>query len=405
MTAVELSKREARRLALSGQGLGTAIAGRGLAGALAAVERLGYVQIDTISIVERAHHHTLFNRVPGYRRAHLDKLLAGRRLLEYWAHAAAYLPMADYRFCLPRMREVAARRRHWFEHDHRVVDHILARIRAEGALKADDFDGHTGTRGMWQWGPVKRAIEYLFHTGELMVTRRENFQKVYDLPERVLPDGVDTREPSTAEYANHLVSRFLDAHGIARVNEFGHLRRGMGTAIREAVDRRVESGTALPAKVRGIDGGYVVAADFESRLAQRVSSSRAVLLSPFDNLVIQRERIRRLFDFDYQLECYVPGEKRRHGYFCMPVLWRGRLAARLDAKADRAAATFRLFSLTLEDGVDDGALITALAPAVGKLAAFNDCDRFDVGAVRPRPLGTMLAQALSEIPRTLSKPL
>ncbi len=395
---VELTREQARRLALASQGLGARAFARGLSGVRAAVRQLSYVQIDTISVVERAHHHTLFNRVGGYRREHLDRLLARREVLEYWSHAAAYLPMEDFRFCLPRMRAVASRNRHWFEHDEAMVREILARVRERGEMRASDFEAHTGTRGMWQWGPVKRAIEYLFMEGTLMVTRRDNFQKVYDLPERVLPADIDLSEPGEDEFAGYLVDRFMQAHGIARPQDFGYLRRNVREPIWRAVDARLEDGRLLRATVRGVDAPLLVSGDFAERLSRR-ASNRARLLSPFDNLVIQRERIRTLFGFDYQLECYVPQGKRRYGYFCLPVLWRGRLVARIDAKADRASGVFLIHRVYPERGLRAvDAFVVALAAALRELAGFNGCRDIETACRRGRGVEPALHRALDQPP-------
>lgn len=396
MNHVELSIEQARRLAIASQGLGASRFGRGRVGAGNAIRRLGYLQIDTISVVERAHHHTLWNRVPGYRRGHLDRLVAEREVLEYWAHAAAFLPMEDYRFCLPRMGETLARGRHWHPHDERVAREIVAVIRAEGPKRANDFEHHTGSTGMWEWGPVKRAIEYLFMAGILLVTRRENFQKVFDLAERVLPAGIDTTAPSAADFADYLVEGFITANGIAGRADFGHLRRNMKEALRDAVDRRIESGRLLPAQVAGIDGEMLVAADFESALSARLSRGSACLLSPFDNLVIQRRRVHRLFGFDYTLECYLPAARRRFGYFCLPVLWRGGLVARIDAKADRGSGTFQVLKVFCENEADDPAFDAALAAAIARLAVFAGCSRFHVGTTRPHRLRAALRAHLAD---------
>jgi uncharacterized protein YcaQ len=395
MQPVTLTPAQARKLALVSQGFAQPAASRGRRGALAAVERLGYVQIDTISVVARAHHHTLWNRAPGYRPEHLDALVAERAVLEYWAHAAAYLPMEDYRFCLPRMRAIASGQRHWYERDSKLMREILARFRDEGELRAADFDAHTASTGMWNWGPVKRALEQLFMEGEILVTRRDNFQKVFDLPERVLPEGIDTSQPAMDEYAGHLVDRYFDAHGIARAGDVGHLRKGMGPAIREAVTARIEAGALLPARVSGQDD-LLVTTDFEMRLARRLPRSQVRLLSPFDNLVIQRDRLARLFGFDYQLECYVPAPKRRHGYFSLPVLWGDRLVARADCKADRATGVFHVHRLTAEPRLRDlDAFAHAAANALEEFAFFNGCRRVLVKRTEPPTLATMLLNALA----------
>ncbi len=395
MEPVTLTPAQARKLALVSQGFAAPAGPRGRRGALAAVERLGYVQIDTISVVARAHQHTLWNRVPGYRPEHLDALVADRAVLEYWAHAAAYLPMDDYRFCLPRMRAIASGQRHWYERDSKMMREILARFRDEGELRAADFEEHTASTGMWNWGPVKRALEQLFMEGEILVTRRDSFQKVFDLPERVLPEGIDTSEPTVEEYAGHLVDRYFEAHGIGRAGDVGHLRKGMGPAIREVVTARVEAGALRPARVAGNEG-LLVTSDFERRLARRLPRSRARLLSPFDNLVIQRDRLARLFGFDYQLECYVPAPKRRHGYFSLPVLWGDRLVARADCKADRATGVFHVHRLTAEPRLRDlDGFAHAAADALKDFASFNGCGRVVVRRTEPSALGTLLRKAIA----------
>jgi uncharacterized protein YcaQ len=192
-----------RRIALHQQGLlRNESFGRGKGAVLRAIEQIGYVQIDTISIVERAHHHVLGSRVANYRPTMLEQLVGERKLFEYWFHAAAWLPMADYRFSLPRMHQLNGER-HWFKGSNpRLMHEILARIAADGPLRARDFeDTRQSNSGWWDWKPAKQALEQLFMQGELMVSARQGFQKVYDLPERVLPDWVDTRMPTLDEFA------------------------------------------------------------------------------------------------------------------------------------------------------------------------------------------------------------
>ncbi|MFT5812054.1 MAG: hypothetical protein ACI9KM_002827, partial [Rubritalea sp.] len=191
-----------RRIALNQQGLLKADSfGRGKQATLRAIEQIGYVQIDTISVVERAHHHVLWSRVSNYKSQYLTELVAERQLFEYWSHAAAWLPMKDYRFSLPRMKQ-ANGDRNWFgDCDKKLIQQVLLRVQHEGALLARDFeDTRKGKKEWWDLKPAKRALEQLFMQGELMVTRREGFQKVYDLPERIIPDWVDTTEPTLEEY-------------------------------------------------------------------------------------------------------------------------------------------------------------------------------------------------------------
>ena len=207
-----------RRITLDRQGLlKSNHFGRGKNATLRAIEQLGYVQIDTISVVERAHHHVIWSRVANYRPQFLDQLVRERRLFEYWSHAAAWLPMSDYRFALPRMRKLNGER-DWFEScDRKLQREIIKRIEIEGPLRARDFDDPKHrSDGWWEWKPAKQALEQLFMQGELMVSARDGFQKVYDLPERILPDWVDTREPDIDEYAEHLI--VLKKRGIYRTS-------------------------------------------------------------------------------------------------------------------------------------------------------------------------------------------
>jgi uncharacterized protein YcaQ len=196
-----LSIHEARKLVLLSQRLPPAKpVGQATAATLSAIEHLGYVQIDTISVIQRAHHHTLWNRNPRYEPSQLDQLIAAKQVFEYWSHAAAYLPMRDYRFSLFRKQAIASGdQEHWYERDERLMKSVLKRIADDGPLMAKDFE-HTGKKtGEWKRKPAKKALENLFMQGDLMAPRRVNFHKVYDLTERVVPAGTDTTAPTRPE--------------------------------------------------------------------------------------------------------------------------------------------------------------------------------------------------------------
>ncbi|HEX7034529.1 MAG TPA: crosslink repair DNA glycosylase YcaQ family protein [Pseudomonadales bacterium] len=396
--------RRLRRLALERQGLTRLAAfGRGLGGTARAVERLGWVQIDTISVVGRAHHHVLQARVPGYRPALLERLQREHRVFEYWAHAAAYLPMRDYRFAIPRMRDVRERRESWVRsRDRTLMREVLERVRVDGPLQVRDFEAPPGQRaGWWEWKPAKRALEQLFMEGDLMVIGRVGFQKVYDLPERVLPDWVDTREPTLQEYARHLVERHVEAFGFASVRACAYLRRtpGLPEAVHEVLEAARQSGSlqrfAVPPPERDL---YVDVRALEAPVP--AVRRRAALLSPFDNLVILRHRCRTLFGLDYQLECYLPAEKRRFGYYCLPVLYHDRLIGRADCKAHRSIRALEVKRLFVEreHGLDReaDAVLAALVDALAALAQRNGCDRVQVADVQPRRWLAPLQRALAE---------
>lgn len=386
-----------RRIALDAQGLTrTEPFGRGIDAVHRALEQLGYVQIDTISIVARAHDHTLWNRVPNYRPAHLDRLVSERRAFEYWFHAAAYLPMRDYRFALPRMNALRAGQRHWFkQNDAKLMAAVLDRIRAEGPLMARDFETPKGrNQGWWNWKPAKRALERLYMQGDLMCTGRDGFQKRYDLPERVLPPGIDTTAPTVEEYAAHLLETSLRSHGFASQKHITHGRPG--TSIRAALRDRLEADVTSRKLVRVVHLGATYFALPELLLRSPRAPARVRLLSPFDNSIIQRDRNVAIHDYDYQLECYVPAPKRRFGYFCLPLLYRDSFVGRVDCKAHRRQRRLDLVHLHIERDIDDrGAFVAAFVRAAREFAGFNECDDVALVKVSPPRWRTDLRKALA----------
>ncbi len=341
----------------------------------AVIRQLGYVQIDSINVVERAHHHVLHSRLPGYHPEQLQQAIADKEVFEYWAHAAAYLPMSDYRYSLQRKQQLSQGDKHWFEPDEPLMREVLARVRAEGPLKASDFE-HPSQRGSWwDWKPAKKALEQLFMRGELMVVRRERFQKVYDLAERVLPPGIDTRVPDDDEFGRYLVNRFLNANGFGSEAQFAYLRKGMRPVIKRVLAQGLEAGELQRFKVDGQQ--YFCPAELS---AAPMIPERVWLLNPFDNLVIQRNRLKQWFGFDYQLEVYLPQEKRIYGYYSLAILWRQQFIGRVDVKADRPRRCLLLQNLVLEPEYAnrplDDVLLAELARAIADYARFNACERW-----------------------------
>jgi len=382
---VNLSPAQARALALQAQGLlKSAPFGLGREGVLAAVEHLGYIQIDTISVVERAHHHVLWSRVPDYQPKAIDALLAEKTVFEYWSHAAAYLPIRDYRFSLPRMR-VFRRKYHWSEETPELrsaMRRVVTRMRREGPLKARDFEAKEASPpGFWTFTKIeKRAMHELWMRGDIMVAGREGFQKVYDLTDRVLPSGLDRSLPSDATMADHLIAQGLRAHGIVRENELRYLRGGGITApLRRCLAKAVKDGRIVAVKVEGTDKPAYVDVAVLEEMPDRAEPDEVHILSPFDNLVIQRERLRWLFGFDYQIECYVPAPKRKYGHFVLPLLQGDRFVGRLEAKAVRSDGVLRVIALWFEPGFSgDRGLRKKVKEALERFAAFNGCARLDL---------------------------
>ncbi len=385
-TARKPPARLLRHLALRHQGIaGKRKIGSGLHGAQKALEQLGYVQIDTISVVARAHHHTFFTRVGKYDETLPNKLVSKRRAFEYWCHALAYLPMRDYRFALPMMRAVArGDLRSGRLLDEKVRAWVRDRIRAEGPLLARDFEDPRRTRkGWWDWKPAKVALEQLFLEGELMSVERHGFQKRYDLAERVLPADVVTREPSDEEHADHVIDQGLTAHGFGTEKTLCFFRRDarVRNHIRKRLKARVDEGQLV---VRETAAGEKIYARPETLDGvARVAPNTVRILSPFDNLVIQRQRCQAVFDFDYTIECYTAEAKRVFGYFALPIMFRDRLVGRMDCKAHRGEGRFEIKALFLERDVSD-AFLPAFATAVFDYAAFTGCHEVHVARVSPK---------------------
>jgi uncharacterized protein YcaQ len=377
-----ISPSDARRLVLARQGLASrGTFGSGLGATQKAIEHLGYVQIDTLSVVARAHIHTLWNRVSAFKGNDIDLLQEQGAVFEHWAHALAILPMRDYRYSLPMMERIAAGDTHLYPKDPKQVTKVLKRIREEGALSAKDFKDKKTSDAMWARSPSKIALEQLFMEGELMVPRRRNFHKVYDLRERVLPSDIDVSTPTIEELCGHLIESYLRAQGLAQIAELTYLRKGLGKQMSQTVANFVEEGMLQKLEVNGQI--YYATPKSLDVINQGLPSPKLRILSPFDNAVIQRKRLVSLFEFDYQIECYVPKAKRKYGYFCLPILRGNRFVARLDAKADRKTGVFHVMNLYLERSVKNReALSTALSAELQRFAKFNSCTAVEIHAIQ-----------------------
>jgi uncharacterized protein len=367
---ISLSFDEARKIILHSQGLPKKSSNKGKNALLAIIENMGYVQIDTISVVERAHHHSLYNRVAGYQPEQLAELQQNKQIFEYWAHAAAYLPMCDYRFSLLRKHAIAGGEKHWHNRDSKLMASILQRITAEGPLQAKDFEHGPKPKnsGWWDWKPAKKALEQLFMEGELMVVARQGFQKVYDLTERALPSTIDSTLPSNEEYYHFLVRRFLRANGLATTAEIAYLLKGVKAPLTRFCDQLVEDGELI--KIKLGQQQYFALPNVEDLLARPLSRNKVSILSPFDNLLIQRKRTQALFGFDYQIECYVPEAKRQYGYFSLPLLWGTEFAGRMDAKMERKTGIFHIHHLHIETRRLEQ-FLPVFAEALFQFMAFN----------------------------------
>lgn len=399
MTKVEsISFEQARKLILHSQRLPpTQSIGTGLNTTLTAIEHLGYIQIDTISTIQRAHHHTLWNRNPRYKTTHLEELMAEKAIYEYWAHAAAYLPMKDYRFSLPRKAAISmGKEHHWYSKDKKLMKKVLERITAEGPLMAKDFENKGKKLGEWQTKPAKKALENLYMQGELMVRSRKYFHKVYDLTERVIPNGIDTSMPSNDEHMRFLITRFLEANGLGQANEMGYLLKNTKKPIAKVLNEMCLANEIHKLKVA--EKEYYVLVNSLELLNKPLIRSKCKILSPFDNLVIQRKRMTHLFGFDYLLECYVPAAKRKFGYFVLPILWNGNLVARMDCKAERKTGVFHVHQLYLEPHLKQvDSFFIAFSKELKAFMHFNACDKLEIKAISSTKIKDAIYSSFKEI--------
>jgi uncharacterized protein len=395
-----LTSDQARRVALAAQGLAApAPAARaGPARLRAVLERLGAIQIDSINVVARSHELVLAARAGPHDRTAFDRLVYRRRAgFEYWGHAASFLPMDRYRLCLPRMRRLTEATRGWWadvrQRNRHLYGPVLDRIRGEGPLAASAFRDPDGPRrgSWWDWAPAKHVLEDLFDQGVLLVHDRVNFERRYDLAERVLPAGVDTSEPTAAEAARELTLLAAVHLGVGTAADLADYYRLRPADAKAALAETVGSGLLQEVAVQGwARPGYLLPG---TRVPRRVAHP-AMLLSPFDSLIWSRERTERLFGFRYRLEVYVPAGKRVHGYYSMPVLSGGRLVARVDPKHDRQAGRLLLRGLHLEPDADPVEAVAAVAAAAGRLAGHLGAERVEAGDAMPAPLARALRATL-----------
>jgi uncharacterized protein YcaQ len=404
-----LTAAQARSLHLAAQGLLAPPARAARRGdLLAAVRRMALLQLDTIHVVARSHHLVLYARLGAYRPEWLDELLEGAALFETWAHEACLAPVEDHGL----HRRALATSHHWFVRRARRLlaeqgagmAGLLEEIRRRGPVKTSDFTSQRPRRtGWWSWKKEKAWLEAWLALGELMVARRERFQRVYDLTERVLPAAARRPPPDQAEARLAQIEKSVRALGVTQARWIHDYFRTRPRLTPEDLRPLVEAGKLLEVRVRGwATPGFVHRdhADLLRRAAGgKLLATHTALLSPFDPVVWDRERALAMFGFDYRLECYLPARKRRHGYFVLPILRRGRLVGRLDAKAHRARGVFEVKALHLEAGVAAGpALLGDLAAALTASARWHGTAEVRLGRRVAPPLKAALGPWLAVHP-------
>jgi hypothetical protein len=372
---------------------------------LATIRGLGVLQIDTIHVVARSPYLVLFSRLGPYDRRWLDALLAEGALFEYWAHEASFVPIEDFALFRHRMIDrdgLGWKYSHeWVERNRAHVERVHEHIRDHGPVRSAQLgQREPGAAGWWGWKPEKRALEMLFTAGELMVARRENFQRVYDLRERVLPAWDDGRLPPRDEVERTLAARAVQSLGITTDAWIGDYFR-MGRRV--AAERARELAAAGELHTVEVEGWRDVAYVHTDRLPLLAAAAAGGLrprlttfLSPFDPLVWDRSRAKTVFGFDYRLECYTPAPRRVFGYFVLPLLVRGQLVGRMDAKAHRSTGLFEVKALYLEPGVPPSErLARDTAGALAELADWHGTPDVRILRSDPSSFRPLLRRALA----------
>jgi uncharacterized protein YcaQ len=405
LSFLHLDPSAARVLMLAAQGLDRRPRRRAKkADVLAAIRRMGALQIDTISVVARSPYLVLWTRVGDYEPRWLDELLASGKLFEYWSHEACFLPVEDYPLYRHRMLDHAWagwRYAHkWMDAHREDAARLLQHVREHGEARSTDFVRADTRGGWWSWKPEKRMLESLFTAGELMIARREGFQRIYDLRERVLPSWDDARLPSTDEVRRALVLNAVRALGVAKAKWVADYFRMDKTSTKKIPERLADAGDLLRVSVDGWnEPGYVHsdhADTARAAAAGRIKPVLTTLLSPFDPLVWDRGRASEMFGFDYRIEVYTPAAKRVYGYYVLPILHRGKLVGRLDPKAHRKEGVFEVRKIHFEPGVRlTDRLIGEVAVAVQDCARWHGTPRVEFRASDPPEAARRLQAALA----------
>jgi uncharacterized protein YcaQ len=342
-----LTKAETRRIWLRAQRLDiSAPFGEGAEAVAAAVDHLGYVQIDTINVIERCHHHILWNRIPDYKRGHLRQAQSiDKSVFEYWTHALSYVPSRDLRFFIPAMKLHRREGHHWFGSvSNADLRKVLRLIRKDGALTIRDIEDDVLVDKHHPWAsrkPSKRALQLAFYTGVLTISERQGMLKTYELMARHFgwdqPVSPPPKSASTTEVSSYLLDRALRSQGVVSLDSICHLDAPRKAAIRRLIEARIRRRELTPVAIEGASKQEHWARPETLETAAANASELVHILSPFDPLVIQRKRTELIFDYGHRFEAYLPKEKRLFGYFALPVLVGQDIVAAIDLKTDRKA--------------------------------------------------------------------
>jgi uncharacterized protein len=336
-----LTKAEARRIWLRSQRLDTPEPfGDGPPAVAAAVDHLGYVQIDTINVIERCHHHILYSRIPGYRRTDLRQAQSlDKSVFEYWTHALSYVPSKDFRYFIPDMKLHKREGHRWFANVSPAdTAKVMRLLRRDGALTIRDIEDDVLTEKEHLWAsrkPSKRALQLAFYTGEVTISERSGMLKTYELMTRHFGWDKPPKPASAAETTAYLLDRALRAQGLVSLDSICHLDAPSKPAVRRLIEARVRAREMVAVALEGAGKQEHWARPETLERTGEGDPGLVHILSPFDPLIIQRKRTELFFDYGHRFEAYVPKEKRLFGYFALPVLVGADIVAAIDLKTDR----------------------------------------------------------------------
>lgn len=364
---VALSRAQARAIWMRAQRLDEAVPfGDGPQASAAAISQLGYVQIDTINVIERCHHHILYSRIPDYRRSDLAHLQSSEKsIFEYWTHALSYVPAADFPYFVPLMQHYRANPSRWFGSVTKdEVRAMLRRLKSDGPLSIRDIDDDALEDKNHPWAsrkPSKRVLQLMFFQGLVVISRREGMLKTYDLAERHFGWGKSPRSATERQGTAYLLDRALRSQGIVSLDSICHLNAPAKKAVLELIEARVKRRQLVEVAIEGAGKLRHWATPATLEHGALPAARRVHILSPFDPLIILRKRLKLFFGYEHVFEAYVPAAKRQYGYFALPVLVDDRVVAAIDLKTDRRAGKLLVQNWTwLEEvGADEQALINA----------------------------------------------
>ncbi len=345
---VTLSKSAARRIWLRAQRLDEFEPfGGGTQATQAAIEHLGYLQIDTIHVIERCHHHILWNRIPDYRREHLRQAqTVDKSVFEYWTHALSYVPTRDLRFFLPEMKRHRQSPKNWFASVSKEdLRKVLTLVRRNGALSIRDIEDDVLVEKDHPWAsrkPSKRALQFAFFTGALTISERSGMLKSYELMERHFGWAARPKPATERQVVDYMIARALRSQGVVSLDSICHLDAKRKPAVRASIEMRVRRGELIAVAIEGAEKPEHWAAPQALDPVPPPGDPRVHILSPFDPLIIQRKRLELIFGYDHLFEAYLPREKRVMGYFALPVLVGDQIVAAIDLKADRENKLLRI---------------------------------------------------------------